>query len=154
VIVSCLIKYRSFAKFATMKPVPEIVRLDRWLMAARFFKTRSQAAKACEGRKVKVNGQTSKPHKTVRVGDTLTINLAGRYRNVEILGLAERGLPPAVARGLYHEEQAMTMSEEDKELMRMMRDAEQKNPPNFKGRPTKRIRRRMDSFKDKLLGSE
>ncbi|NQT23976.1 RNA-binding S4 domain-containing protein [candidate division KSB1 bacterium] len=137
-----------------MKPAPEIVRVDRWLMAARFYKTRSQAAKACEGRKVKVDGQTAKPHKTIRVGDTLTIHHKGRYRTIEILGLAERGLPPAVARELYHEEQAMTVSEEDKELMRMIRNAERKNQPDFKGRPTKRIRRKLDSFKDKLFGSE
>lgn len=149
-----MIKYISFTKFATMKPPPEIVRLDRWLMAARFFKTRSMAAKACEGRKVKVNGQTAKPHKTVKIGDTLTIHQAGRYRNVEILGLAERGLPPAVARELFREEQAMTVSEADKELMRMIRESERKSQPNFKGRPTKRIRRQMDSFKDKLLESD
>ena len=123
-------------------------------MAARFFKTRSQAARACEGRKVKVNGQTAKPHKTVRVGDTISIHHRGRYRTLEVLGLAERGLPPAVARELYQEEQAMTLSEEDKELLRMMRTAERKNQSNFKGRPTKRIRRQMDSFKDKIMGTE
>lgn len=136
-----------------MKPPPETVRVDRWLMAARFFKTRSQAAKACEGRKVKVNNRTAKPHKTVRAGDTLTVHHRGRYRTVEILGLAERGLPPAAARELYHEE-SIPVSEEDQELIRMMRRAERKNQPRFKGRPTKKVRRQMDSFKGKLRGTE
>lgn len=137
-----------------MKPPPETVRVDRWLMATRFFKTRSQAAKACEGRKVKVNGRTATPHKTIRIGDTITIHHRGRYRTIDVLGLAERGLPPAVARELYHEEETACVSEKDKELMRMIRSAEQNNQRKFKGRPTKKLRRQMDSFKDKLLGSE
>ena len=82
----------------------DAVRLDRWLNAARFYKTRSQAAEACDGRKVKVNGATAKPHKLIRVGDRLTIHHHTRYRNLEVLGLAQRGLPAAEARKLYHEE--------------------------------------------------
>ena len=91
----------------------ETVRLDRWLMAARFYKTRTQAAKACEGRKVKVNGSAAKPHKFLHVGDELTIHHRGRYRNVEVLALAQRGLPPIEARKLYHEEVKQKLSEED-----------------------------------------
>lgn len=130
------------------KTLLEEVRLDRWLMAARFYKTRSQAAKACEGRKIKVNGVTAKSHKTIRVGDKITLHHNGRYRDIQIAGLAERGLPPAVARELYHEEEKIKLSEEDRELMSMMRNLERRNQPKFKGRPTKKLRRDIDKLKD------
>jgi ribosome-associated heat shock protein Hsp15 len=128
------------------KTPPESVRLDRWLMAARFFKTRSQSAAACEGGKVKVNGASSKPHKAVRVGDKLTVRAGGRYRNVTVAQLAERGLPPSVARTLYEEEAGMTPSEELKERMRIMARAEKRAPRKFKGRPTKKERRDMEKL--------
>lgn len=129
------------------KQPPEEVRLDRWLMAARFYKTRSQAAKACEGRKVKVNGSAAKSHKIVRVGDEIVLHHHDRYREIKILGLAERGLPPALARKLYQEEIKNQLSEEDLELMATMRKLEWQNRINFKGRPTKKQRRDMDKFK-------
>lgn len=129
------------------KQPPEEVRLDRWLMAARFYKTRSQAAKACEGHKVKVNGSTAKPHKIIRVGDVIVLHHHDRYREIKILSLADRGLPPAIARELYHEEMRNPLSEEDLELMAMMKKLERQNRINFKGRPTKKQRRDMDKFK-------
>ena len=135
-----------------MKEALETVRIDRWLMAARFYKTRSQAAKACEGRKVKINGLVAKPHKTIRIGDRITVHHTGRYRNIEVLGLAQRGLPPAVARELYHEEQTYTPSDEEIDLRKMMRVAEKKVQPKYKGRPTKRERRKLDQAKEDLLG--
>jgi ribosome-associated heat shock protein Hsp15 len=130
-----------------MKEPLETVRLDRWLMAARFYKTRTQAAKACEGRKVKVNGITAKPHKFIHVGDTLTVHHRGRYRNLEVLGLAQRGLPPKLARELYHEE-IRQLSQEEKELLDLFKLSEKKIRPKFKGRPTKKERRRLEKFKE------
>lgn len=130
----------------------ETVRLDRWLSAARFYKTRTQAAKACEGRKVKVNGVTAKPHKFLHVGDHITIHHRGRYRDIDVLGLAQRGLPAVEARKLYHEEEKMTMSEKDKELFIMMKKAEKKQPPvKYKGRPTKKKRRQLDKARDDAI---
>ncbi len=122
------------------------VRVDRWLFAARFYKTRSQAGKACEGGKVKINGTTAKAHKTVKIGDTLTVHVHGRYRNVEIRGLEQRGLPPKVACELYHEEKA-ELSEEEKELMEIFKASEKRLRQKYKGRPTKRERRNLIKFK-------
>ncbi len=125
----------------------DTVRLDRWLMAARFYKTRTQAAAACEGRKVKVNGLAAKPHKFIRTGDKMTLHNRGRYRNIEVLALAQRGLPPAEARKLYHEEEKQPLSEEDKELMMLIRESEKKIRSKLKGRPTKKERRKIDKWK-------
>jgi ribosome-associated heat shock protein Hsp15 len=123
------------------------VRLDRWLFAARFYKTRSQAAAACDGGKVKVNGSSAKPHKLIRPGDRLTLHHHDRYRNLDVLGLSERGLPPAVARTLYHED-IKPVSKETEELMAAFRLAEKKNKPKFPGRPTKKNRRVWDRLKN------
>lgn len=134
-----------------MKEPLEYVRLDRWLMAARFYKTRSQAAAACNGRKVKLRGTAAKPHSLVHIGDLITVHHHDRYRNIEVLGLAERGLPPLKARELYHEEAPSILSDESREIMDLIRKEEKKNrSPKTKGRPTKRIRRQMDEFHDRL----
>ncbi len=125
----------------------ETVRLDRWLMAARFYKTRSQAEKACEGGKVKVNGSSSKPHKILHVGDRITLHVNHRYRNVEVKVLAERGLPPAVARELYMEIESLPLSDEAKELIALHKKSEKYIKPKFKGRPTKKERRDIERFR-------
>lgn len=131
-----------------MKEPPETVRLDRWLNAARFYKTRSQAANACNGRKVKVNGITAKPHKFLHIGDRLTVHQHGRYRNLEVLGLAERGLPAVEARKLYQEEVSQPLSQEEEELIALYRKAEKRARPKYKGRPTKRERRKLEKLRD------
>lgn len=131
------------------KSVPEEVRLDRWLMAARFYKTRSQAANACNGRKVKVNGTTSKPHKIIRIGDEISLHHHDSYRNIRVLGLAERGIPPSAARELFEEEKRISVSESDQELMKMMQKMNRQHPQKYKGRPTKKLRRTLDRFHSK-----
>jgi ribosome-associated heat shock protein Hsp15 len=123
---------------------PDAIRLDRWLMAARFFKTRSQAANACEGGRIKVDGMSSKPHKLVRIGDELTIRQRDRYRNVKVAGLAQRGLPPAEARKLYEEEIKDGLSDEIREQMKLFTASFRKAQRKFKGRPTKKERRDME----------
>ena len=120
---------------------PDTVRIDRWLMAARFYKTRSQAAQACDGGKIKVNKVTAKPGKTVHKGDELTIQHSNRYRKIRILHLAQRGLPPPVARLLYEEDESTRLSDDDIELMHMQKESERKVKRKFKGRPTKKERR-------------
>jgi ribosome-associated heat shock protein Hsp15 len=79
------------------------VRLDVFLDVACLFPTRSQAAAACKGGKVDVNGHAAAPHKTVRVGDTLEITLEGGRRTFVIRALADRHVPKAVARTLREE---------------------------------------------------
>jgi ribosome-associated heat shock protein Hsp15 len=130
----------------------ESVRLDRWLMAARFFKTRTQAADACDGGRVKVNGLSSKPHKLVRIGDELTVRQRDRYRNVKVAGLAQRGLPPSEAKKLYEEEAKGVLSEELKEQIKLYSILAGRARRKFKGRPTKKERRDMEKKKSFLTG--
>ena len=92
-----------------MKPSPQetpSVRLDKWLWAARFFKTRALAADACELGRVESNGHRAKPAREVRLGDQLSItNEAGLF-HIEVLQLAEVRGPAAVAQTLYRETEA------------------------------------------------
>ena len=133
-----------------MKKPLETVRLDRWLSAARFYKTRNQAARACEGGKVKVNGRSAKAHKFIRVGNQLTIHHRSRYRNIEILGLAQRGIPPKEAVKLYHEEVKQQLTKENEGLLSLFYKTNKKFHSKYKGRPTKKERRQMEKTKKHL----
>ncbi len=80
------------------------IRIDKWLWAARVFKTRSLASAACDGGKVDVNDQAAKPSKIVRIGDVIKITLPhGRRRIVKVAGLDDRRGSPAAARALYED---------------------------------------------------
>jgi len=79
------------------------VRLDKWLWAARFFKSRSLAAAACEGGKVDVNGHAAKPAKLVRPGDLLRITLPGGKKLIKVLVLGDRRGPALRAQLLYED---------------------------------------------------
>ncbi|HEX2717196.1 MAG TPA: S4 domain-containing protein [Gemmatimonadaceae bacterium] len=79
------------------------VRIDKWLWAARFFKTRSLASEAAAGGKVEVNGERAKPAKTVRVGDEVRVSLGAFEHVLVVRGLSERRGPASVAQGLYEE---------------------------------------------------
>jgi ribosome-associated heat shock protein Hsp15 len=113
------------------------VRIDKWLWAARFFKTRSVAARACELGRIESNGHQAKPAREVRVGDQLQIkNDSGDFQ-VEVLALSEMRGPAAIAQTLYRE------TEESRELRRKIEE-ERKSMPNFEaGRPSKRDRREI-----------
>ena len=129
---------------------PDRMRIDKWLWAARFFKTRSLASEAIAGGKVEVNGEGVKPAKTIQAGDEVRIRLGAFEHVVHVRGLSERRGPAAVAALLYEET-------EDSRLKRE-RLAEQHRlaPPAFvyeeKGRPTKRDRRELDRFRDDQRG--
>jgi ribosome-associated heat shock protein Hsp15 len=120
------------------------VRIDKWLWAARFFKTRSLASKACELGRVQSNEQTVKPARDVRVGDRLRVTNDGGEFRVEVLGLSEERGPASVAQTLYRE------SEESKER-RMKAAAERKAARDWEqlpaGRPSKHDRRRIIKFR-------
>ena len=79
------------------------VRLDKWLWAARFFKTRALAARACELGRVLSNDQPIKPAREIRVGNRFAITTNGGLYQVEVLGLSETRGPAAVAQTLYRE---------------------------------------------------
>ena len=82
------------------------VRMDKWLWAARFFKTRSLAARACELGRIEANGQPAKPAREVRAGDLLRVKNDGGDFRVEVLALSSMRGPAAVAQALYRETEA------------------------------------------------
>ena len=114
------------------------MRIDKWLWAARFFKTRSLASKACELGRIESNGQPVKPAREVRVGDMLGVKSASGDFQIEVLGLSEMRGPAPVAQALYRETEA---SRE----MRQKVAEERKTMPHFElereGKPSKRDRR-------------
>ena len=123
------------------------VRLDRWLWAARFFKTRALAVKAIEGGKVKLNGSRAKRSKSVKPGDELTIRKGVFEYDIEIRGLSDRRGSAAVAQELYEE------SAESIERRMQIKDQLKAAPtPGFDshGRPTKKDRRMLDRLKDEI----
>jgi len=120
------------------------VRMDKWLWAARFFKTRSLAARACELGRIECQGQGIKASREVRVGDRLQVkNDTGDF-GIEVLLLSDRRGPAAVAQTLYRETEA------SREL-RLKRAEERKAMPSLEGwregRPSKRDRRQLDRFR-------
>lgn len=122
------------------------VRMDKWLWAARFFKTRALAAKACELGRIQSNGQPAKPAREVRIGDMLRVTTAGGDFQIEVLQLGEVRGPASVAQTLYRE------TDQSKEL-RLKAAAERKAFREFEqlpeGRPSKRDRGKIIQFRGK-----
>jgi ribosome-associated heat shock protein Hsp15 len=119
------------------------LRVDKWLWAARFFKTRSVAAQAIEGGKVKLNGQRVKPAKEVHAGDMLAIQ-AGDYEwVVTVRALSARRGPAEEARKLYEESAA---SQARRQAQIAARSMQNEPAAQRHGRPTKRDRRRLRDF--------
>jgi ribosome-associated heat shock protein Hsp15 len=115
-----------------MEHVPEpSIRLDKWLKIARIFKTRSQAAGACEGRQVKVNGEVAKPAKTIKPGDKLTVRIRTRYRELEIQGISYKSISAKDARELYREERTSTLPEETLELQSLLKKSIKPIPSKY-----------------------
>lgn len=86
------------------RPAADAVRLDIWLDVSCLFKTRSEAQKACQLGKIAVNGQTAKPHRTVKAGDRIEIGRPfGRKQQIAVKGVAERSISRAEARELYED---------------------------------------------------
>ncbi len=125
----------------------ERVRMDKWLWAARLFKTRSLAAKACELGRVTSNGHTAKPARDVHLGDMLQVkNDSGEY-TIEVLVLSEMRGPAAVAQTLYRE------TEESKELRRKLAEERKANPhfeDDREGKPSKRDRRQLGRLRGRV----
>ena len=120
------------------------IRIDRWLWAARFFKTRSLAAAAVAGGKVKVNGARVKAAKAIRLDDELRIHVGPYEFVVRVLGLSGRRGPAPEAALLYAES---VPSKAAREQLAARLAAERIYVSHEKGRPTKRVRRQIIRFK-------
>jgi len=120
------------------------VRMDKWLWAARFFKTRALASKACDLGRIRSNGVEAKPARDVRVGDMLHVRNDGGEFEIEVLQLSEMRGPAAVAQGLYRETDA---SKTERLKLAEERKAMQQYAPLPECRPSKRDRRRIIQFR-------
>ena len=116
------------------------LRIDKWLWAARFFKTRSLAAQAVDGGRVQLNGQRVKPAKDVKPGDELVVHIGELEWVIEVRALSDRRGPATEARRLYEEREA------SRARRQALIDARKTAPEpalGLRGRPTKRDRRRL-----------
>ncbi|SFU95076.1 RNA-binding S4 domain-containing protein [Pseudoduganella namucuonensis] len=121
------------------------VRIDKWLWAARFFKTRSLAADAVESGKVKVGGDKVKTARAVKLGDRLAIDNGSDEWEVLVLGISDKREGAPVARLLYEESEAsVARRAAEQERRKLFREP----GADFKGRPTKRDRRELGRFHD------
>jgi ribosome-associated heat shock protein Hsp15 len=128
-----------------MRNTHERVRIDKWLWAARFFKTRSLATEAVAGGKVEVNAERAKPAKLVQAGDEVRLR-QGPYKYVLLVrGLAERRGPASVAASLYQERAESRAARE--RVAEQLKLGAAAWAFEEKGRPTKRDRRELDRFR-------
>jgi len=117
------------------------VRIDKWLWAARFFKTRSMATDAVDGGKVRLNGERTKPARGVKIGDRLDIDNGATEWEVVVEGLSEQRGSASIAQTLYAEtRESIARREAKAEQRRLFREPAEA----IKGRPTKRDRRLLD----------
>jgi ribosome-associated heat shock protein Hsp15 len=137
--ISTLLRHHS--------PVTEFlsIRLDIWLWAARFFKTRSLAKQAVETGKVEAGGQRAKPSRMVRVGDGLKISRGEEHFEIQVLALSEQRGPASVAQTLYAETEA---SRALREQARAQRAAERNGYRAPEHKPDKRARRLIQALGD------
>ena len=121
------------------------MRLDKWLWAARFFKTRSLASDAVDGGKVKLNGSTTKPAKDVKLGDRLHIRAGEQDWDVVVQGLNEQRRPASEAQLLYQETPDSVQLRTQAAKLRKLAPVP---GPEQKGRPTKRDRRQLSRLRE------
>lgn len=121
------------------------VRLDLWLWAARFFKTRQLAKEAIIHHRVKLAGQPCKPSRTVRIGDELVIERAGETFEITVMNLSASRGPAKLAQQLYAESEASRLRREEERARRAAERAGFQPPPK---RPDKRARRLLQALGD------
>jgi ribosome-associated heat shock protein Hsp15 len=122
----------------------EQVRVDKWLWAARFFKTRGAAAEAVLGGHVHVNGERGKPAKDVRAGDTVELRVGTVPWTIVVAGIADKRGPAAVARALYDETPG---SRAERERLAAERRLARPLGADLGQRPTKQDRRRLEALR-------
>lgn len=121
----------------------ERLRIEKWLWAARFFRTRSLASTAVDGGKVQVNGMRVRPAKEIKPGDMLSISVGELRWVVVVRGLSDKRGPAGVAQQLYQETaESLAAREAQREQRRLIAEP----GAAIRGRPTKRDRRRLDRF--------
>ena len=130
------------------EPAKETVRIDRWLWAARFYKTRSLAKQAIEGGKVYYNGQRVKTSKLVTEGAEIRLRIGWEEKTVVVDGLAERRGNADMAAALYHETETSIQLRKQRGEERKAAHGSLKQP--FEGRPTKKQRRDIKRFRQNL----
>jgi ribosome-associated heat shock protein Hsp15 len=122
----------------------ELVRIDKWLWAARMFKTRSAATRAAHGGRVHVNGECVKPSKAIRRGDTVEVTIGTIRRTLTVTGLSERRGPASDARTMYEETpESLSARESQAAERRISRPL----GADLGSRPTKLARRRLDALR-------
>ncbi|MDT8384512.1 MAG: ribosome-associated heat shock protein Hsp15 [Gammaproteobacteria bacterium] len=119
------------------------VRLDKWLWAARFYKTRALATEAIKGGKVSVNGQRAKPSRELEVGDTLSLRQGFDEKTVVVRDLSDKRGPATTAQQLYQETEESVAKREKEKALRQLSAAQR---PHGEGRPSKRERRLIHRF--------
>ncbi len=127
-------------------PAAAVVRIDKWLWAARFFKTRAAAQQAVEGGKIKLNGERTKPGKDLKVGDRLVIHAGISAWTMTVVRLADKRGPATVARTLYEEDEASRAQREEQAALRRFAASPDQDRS---GRPTKRERRQLEQWRGK-----
>jgi ribosome-associated heat shock protein Hsp15 len=125
----------------------EPVRIDKWLWATRFFKTRGVAREAISGGKVHLNGQRVKPGRNLSVGDQLSVQRGQDEYLIEVLELSSRRGPAVVAQSLYQESEESRLK---REKMAEQRKLEREEHAGRERRPDKRQRRRLVRFKQNI----
>jgi ribosome-associated heat shock protein Hsp15 len=126
---------------ARPEPAPHRVRLDRWLWAARWYKTRSQAAQAIAGGKIRVNGERPKRARVIGLGEEVRVRKGPYEFHVVVRGLSEDRGPAATARTLYEETPA---SQAARALLALQLKSQPQITYTGKGRPTKKDRRAIE----------
>ena len=121
------------------------VRLDLWLWAARFYKTRALAKHAIETGKVDVGGQRAKPSRSVRIGDALVVALGEERFEIEVAALSDVRGPANIAQGLYRESEASKLAREQARATRAAERAGYRAPET---KPDKRARRLIRALGD------
>jgi len=122
----------------------DAVRLDKWLWASRFFKTRKNASEAISGGKVHLNGIRVKPARSVKVGDELDITRDGYKYHITVLGLNDKRRPAKEAQLLYEEAEASIQSREQEREIRKLNNASVHQSDK---KPNKKERRQMDKWR-------
>lgn len=129
---------------AKLKQALESVRLDKWLWAARFFKSRKIATEAISGGKVHLNGVRVKPSRMVKVDDQLDITRENYKYLITVLGLNDKRRPASEAQLLYEESEESIRSREQEQQLRKMNSASVRQPDK---KPNKKERRQIDKWR-------
>ncbi len=120
------------------------MRIDKWLWAARFFKTRSAAQQAVQGGRVKLNGERTKPARDLRIGDTLLIHIGAYEWLITVARLTDRRGPASAARTLYEEDPATHARRQEQVANRRLMS---EPAAGRHGRPTKKERRQLERWR-------